>query len=69
MADFVKEFDIKPKVAMLSYSNFGSSDTASPGKVAQATALIKGMAPELEVEGEIQANMAFNTELREEKAS
>jgi malate dehydrogenase (oxaloacetate-decarboxylating)(NADP+) len=66
VAEFVKEFDITPKVAMLSYSNFGSSDSASPAKVAQATALIKEMAPDLEVEGEMQANMAFNTELREE---
>ena len=66
VADFVKEFDIKPKVGMLSYSNFGSSQTPSAAKVARATALIKEMAPDLEVDGEIQANMAFNTELREE---
>lgn len=66
VADFVKEFDITPKVAMLSYSNFGSSDTPSPAKVARATALIKDMAPDLEVEGEMQANLAFNTALREE---
>jgi malate dehydrogenase (oxaloacetate-decarboxylating)(NADP+) len=66
VAQFVKEFDITPKVAMLSYSNFGSSDTPGAAKVARATALIKDMAPDLEVEGEMQANMAFNTELREE---
>ena len=66
VAHFVKEFDITPKVAMLSYSNFGSSDTPSAYKVARATALIKEMAPDLQVEGEMQANMAFNTELREE---
>jgi malate dehydrogenase (oxaloacetate-decarboxylating)(NADP+) len=66
VAQFVKEFDITPKVAMLSYSNFGSSDTPGAAKVARATALIKEMAPDLEVEGEMQANMAFNTELREE---
>ena len=66
VADFVKEFDITPKVAMLSYSNFGSSDTPSAAAVAKATALAKQMAPELEIEGEIQANMAFNTELRDE---
>ena len=66
VAAFVKEFDITPKVAMLSYSNFGSSDTPSAAKVARATALIKAMEPELEVEGEMQANIAFNTELREE---
>lgn len=66
VAEFVKEFDITPKVAMLSYSNFGSSDTPSASSVAQATACAKEMAPDLEIEGEIQANLAFNTELREE---
>jgi len=66
VSEFVKEFDITPKVAMLSYSNFGSSTTPSAQKVKEATALIKEMAPELEVDGEMQANMAFNTNLREE---
>ena len=66
VADFVKEFDITPKVAMLSYSNFGSSQTPGAAKIARATALIKDMAPDLQVDGEMQANMAFNTELREE---
>ena len=51
---------------MLSYSNFGSSYTTSPSTVARATALIKEMAPDLEVEWEIKANIAFNTELRDE---
>ncbi|MBT8346973.1 MAG: NADP-dependent malic enzyme, partial [Desulfofustis sp.] len=63
VAQFVKEFDITPKVAMLSYSNFGSSDTPGAAKVVRATTLIKEMAPDLEVEGEMQANLAFNTEL------
>ncbi len=66
VADFVKEFDITPKVAMLSYSNFGSSNTEGATKVARATALVKTMAPGLEVEGEMQANVAFNIELRDE---
>jgi malate dehydrogenase (oxaloacetate-decarboxylating)(NADP+) len=66
VADFVKEFDITPKVAMLSYSNFGSSTTPSAAKVSRATALIKQLAPDLQVDGEMQANMAFNTELRDE---
>ncbi|THB72715.1 MAG: NADP-dependent malic enzyme [Desulfobulbaceae bacterium] len=66
VADFVKEFDIRPKIAMLSYSNFGSSDTTSAKNVASATELVKQMAPDLEVDGEMQANLAFNTELREE---
>ncbi len=66
VAEFVREFDITPKVAMLSYSNFGSSDTPSASSVARATAIAKQMAPDLEIEGEIQANLAFNTELRDE---
>ena len=66
VAEFVREFDITPKIAMLSYSNFGSSDTPGAAKIARATALVRELAPELEVDGEMQANLAFNTELREE---
>ncbi|MEJ2058080.1 MAG: phosphate acyltransferase, partial [Desulfofustis sp.] len=43
-----------------------SSTTPSAAKVARATTLIKEMAPYLQVDGEMQANMAFNTELRDE---
>jgi malate dehydrogenase (oxaloacetate-decarboxylating)(NADP+) len=66
VADFVKEFDFTPQIAMLSYSNFGSSDTADAAKVARATALVKELRPELEIDGEMQANLAFNTSLRED---
>ncbi|WP_027389417.1 NADP-dependent malic enzyme [Chrysiogenes arsenatis] len=65
-AGLVKEFGIEPKVAMLSYSNFGSSPHDAPRKIANATALVKKLAPGLEVEGEMQANIAFNTKLRDE---
>lgn len=64
VANFVKEFDITPKIAMLSYSNFGSSDTKSAATVARATKIVKNQVPDIEVEGEMQANIAFNTELR-----
>ncbi|BHH86038.1 NADP-dependent malic enzyme [Desulforhopalus sp. 52FAK] len=66
VAEFVKEFDITPKVAMLSYSNFGSSKSEDAARIARATALVKKMDPELNIDGEIQANLAFNTELRDE---
>ena len=66
VAEFVKEFDITPKIAMLSYSSFGSSKTEDARKVSQATALVKELAPQLEIDGEMQANIAFNTELRQE---
>lgn len=65
VSEFVKEFDIEPRVAMLSYSNFGSSDTEDAKRIARATELVKEMNPELIVDGEMQANLAFNTELRE----
>lgn len=66
VAGFVKEFDIIPKVAMLSYSNFGSSRTKGAARIARATALVKEMDPKLIIDGEIQANLAFNTDLRED---
>lgn len=66
VADFVRTFDIKPKIAMLSYSNFGYSNSEGAKKVARATKLVKELAPDLEVDGEMQANIAFNTELRDD---
>jgi malate dehydrogenase (oxaloacetate-decarboxylating)(NADP+) len=65
-AEFVKEFDITPKVAMLSFSNFGSVKSSAAATVARATALVKQKEPTLEIEGEMQAGTAFNTELRDE---
>lgn len=64
-ADEVRRFDIEPKVAMLSFSNFGNSDHPSAVKVKQATALVKQMAPDLIIDGEIQANVALDPELSE----
>jgi len=64
-AEKAKQFDVTPKVAMLSFSNFGSSDHPLCLKVKKATALVKEQAPELVVDGEIQANVALDTELTE----
>lgn len=60
-----KQFDVEPKVAMLSFSNFGSSDHPLCKKVKKATALVKAAAPDLVVDGEIQANVALDPELSE----
>ena len=62
----VKFFDIEPRVAVLSYSNFGSSKGEIPEKVQEAVRLAKEKYPELILDGDIQANMAFNTELQKE---
>ena len=59
----VRQFDIEPKVAMLSFSNFGSTNHPLAQKVKKATALVKQQAPDLIVDGEIQANVALDPEL------
>ncbi len=61
----VRKFDIEPKIAMLSFSNFGSTNHPSTTKVKRATALVKEQAPDLIVDGEIQANVALDPELTE----
>ncbi len=64
-ADKAKEFDITPRVAMLSFSNFGSTRHPRSEKVAQATALVKAKRPDLMVDGEIMADVAVSPELRQ----
>ncbi|MCX7984447.1 MAG: NADP-dependent malic enzyme [Bacteroidetes bacterium] len=59
----VKEMGIEPKVAMLSFSNFGSSKHSSAEKVRRATELIRHRAPHLRVDGEMMADTALNPEM------
>ena len=61
----LKLFGVVPRVALLSHSNFGSHDTASSEKMRQALALIRASAPNLEVDGEMQADTALQPEVRE----
>jgi malate dehydrogenase (oxaloacetate-decarboxylating)(NADP+) len=61
----VRRFGIVPKVALLSHSNFGSDDTASSRRMRYALALLRAQAPDLEVEGEMQAVLAFREEDRQ----
>jgi len=62
-ASAVKKFGITPRVALLSYSNFGSSDGEESKKVRKAVAILHEKYPDLVVDGEMQANFALNTEL------
>jgi len=64
-ADTVQEFDIVPKVAMLSFSNFGSSSSPEVFKVKQAVKRVKELRPDLMVDGEMQADTAVVPELIE----
>jgi malate dehydrogenase (oxaloacetate-decarboxylating)(NADP+) len=59
----VKQFNIRPRIALLSYSNFGSSNTESAIKMRQATEILHEDYPDLLVDGEVQANFAFNPQL------
>ncbi|WP_029277504.1 NADP-dependent malic enzyme [Pedobacter borealis] len=59
----VKQFNIKPRIALLSYSNFGSNDGITPNKVRETVNLLHKNHPEVIVDGEMQGNFAINNEL------
>jgi malate dehydrogenase (oxaloacetate-decarboxylating)(NADP+) len=63
VAQEVKNFSLVPRIAMLSYSNFGSSDSPEARLVAEAREIVKKKNPTLIVDGEMQASLAFNKEL------
>ncbi|MGZ4087036.1 MAG: NADP-dependent malic enzyme, partial [Bacteroidia bacterium] len=66
-ASTVKQFNITPRMALLSYSNFGSADGGTPKKVAEAAKILHTNFPGLIVDGDIQANFAVNNELLKEQ--
>ncbi len=66
VAKEIQHFNIKPRIAMLSYSNFGSSKSPEAELVAKARELVKRRNPSLVVDGEMQANIAFNKEILKE---
>jgi len=59
----VKGFNVTPRIALLSYSNFGSNTGPIPEKTRLATAMLKDKYPDMIVDGEMQANFAMNSEL------
>jgi len=63
VAKEVRNFNLVPRIAMLSFSNFGSSDAPEARLVAPATAILKAKQPNLIVDGEMQASLAFNKEI------
>jgi malate dehydrogenase (oxaloacetate-decarboxylating)(NADP+) len=66
VAKEVRYFNLLPRVAMLSYSNFGTSDSPEARLVAEATKIVKQRNPSLIVDGEMQASLAFNNEILKE---
>jgi malate dehydrogenase (oxaloacetate-decarboxylating)(NADP+) len=65
-AEEIRRFGITPKVALLSHSNFGTSDQPSAVKMRQALELIARRAPDLEVEGEMHGDAALSEDVRAE---
>jgi malate dehydrogenase (oxaloacetate-decarboxylating)(NADP+) len=59
----VSKFNIQPRVALLSYSNFGSNEGIVPEKVRKAVKILHDKHPEIMVDGEMQANFAINNDL------
>ncbi|MBT3765981.1 MAG: NADP-dependent malic enzyme [Rhodospirillaceae bacterium] len=63
--DEIRRFGITPKVGLLSHSNFGSHHSERAVKMSEAVKIIRKLAPELEVEGEMQGDVALNEEIRD----
>src|SRR6201996_3746612 len=59
----VKKFNVSPRIAMLSYSNFGSNEGPVPEKTREAVALLHENYPDIVVDGDMQANFAMNESL------
>ncbi|RFC55993.1 NADP-dependent malic enzyme [Brumimicrobium aurantiacum] len=67
IAKTVRKFKVNPKIALLSYSNYGSAEGADAKKMAKAVEIIHDKYPTLSADGEVQANFALNNELMNEK--
>jgi malate dehydrogenase (oxaloacetate-decarboxylating)(NADP+) len=65
-AKAVEQFNLKPRIALLTYSNFGTADGDDAVKMREATAILQKKHPEMVVEGEMQAHLAFDNELIKE---
>jgi malate dehydrogenase (oxaloacetate-decarboxylating)(NADP+) len=64
-AAHVRRFGIVPKIAFVSHSDFGSDDTVSSLKMRKALAIVRANAPDLEVDGEMQADTALSQVMRD----
>jgi malate dehydrogenase (oxaloacetate-decarboxylating)(NADP+) len=64
-ADEMRRFGMVPRAALLSHSNFGSSNSESAQKMRKALALVREQAPELEVDGEMHGDTALDSKLRQ----
>jgi malate dehydrogenase (oxaloacetate-decarboxylating)(NADP+) len=63
----IRKFKVTPRIALLGYSNFGSSPGEDSEKMSKAVSMLHEKHPTLNVDGEMQANFALNSELMNEK--
>ena len=61
----IKRFGITPKVALLSHSNFGTSNTETSAILREACSELKKRAPDIEIDGEMQADVALSSKVRD----
>jgi malate dehydrogenase (oxaloacetate-decarboxylating)(NADP+) len=66
-ANTIKQYNITPRIAMLSYSNFGSAEGETPKKMQEAAKILHKNYPGLVVDGDVQANFAVNNDLLKEQ--
>ncbi|HGC6389558.1 TPA: NADP-dependent oxaloacetate-decarboxylating malate dehydrogenase [Cronobacter dublinensis] len=66
-AETVRRFGIEPKVALLSHSNFGSSDSPAASKMRETLALVRERAPELMIDGEMHGDAALVESIRNDR--
>jgi malate dehydrogenase (oxaloacetate-decarboxylating)(NADP+) len=69
VAKTIRKFKVTPRIALLSYSNFGSGTGEDATKMSRAREILQETDPNLIVDGEVQANFALNNELMNEKFS
>ncbi len=62
-AELAKMFDVEPRIAMISFSNFGSTPNVRQERVRLAVEIVKAQRPDLQVDGEMQADVAVTPEL------
>lgn len=64
-AEQIRQFNVEPKVALLSHSNFGSNISDTSAKMRKALKIIQELAPELEIDGEMQGDTAVDPMIRD----
>jgi malate dehydrogenase (oxaloacetate-decarboxylating)(NADP+) len=66
-AEFARQLDLEPRIAFLSFSNFGSTDHPLTAKVRKAVQIVKNVCPDMQVDGEMQADTAVVPEIIQER--